>query len=41
MLGIIVGELTWHRHRDERGFDSSVLLLADKGLSLIVPEDVA
>jgi glycosyltransferase involved in cell wall biosynthesis len=41
MLGIIVGELTWHRHRDASGFDSSVLLLADNGLSLIVPEDVA
>ena len=40
-LGSIVGELTWQRHQEARGFDSSLLLAAAKSRTIIAPENVA
>jgi glycosyltransferase involved in cell wall biosynthesis len=39
-LGCIVGELTWHRYRKTTCCDSSVLLLAEKSITTVTPENV-
>jgi glycosyltransferase involved in cell wall biosynthesis len=39
-LGCIVGELTWHRYRKTICCDSSVLLIAEKSINIVAPENV-
>ncbi|HWZ46022.1 MAG TPA: glycosyltransferase [Candidatus Saccharimonadales bacterium] len=39
-LGCIVGELTWPRYRKTTGCDSSVLLIAEKSITILTPENV-
>jgi len=39
-LGCMVGELTWHRHRKTTCCDSSVLLIAEKNIKIVAPENV-
>ncbi len=39
LLGGIVGELTWHRYRKTAGCDSSILLIAEKSIKIVAPEN--
>jgi len=38
-LGSIVGELTWHRHQKTSRCDSSALLVAEKRMNIMAPEN--
>ena len=38
-LGCIVGELTWHRYRKTACCDSPVLLIAEKSIEIVAPEN--
>jgi glycosyltransferase involved in cell wall biosynthesis len=39
-LGSILGELTWHRYRKTTCCDSSVLLIAEKSITIVASENV-
>jgi glycosyltransferase involved in cell wall biosynthesis len=39
-LGVIVGELTWHRYRKTTCCDSAVLLIAEKSIKTVASENV-